>query len=294
MSEFNNRIADLESILLNCTGDHTPEEIADMEAELARLHKLEPVNDELQKIPVDRGKMTTLKPWCCYGAGTYVSEIDTYCMDSLGFSVDVDADGMLAIGRLMERKPQPEHDKPDRPWTFDFVPDKVQPRRNKTCLTACCKCDDGYEVAYKFDYEKNTLDVVLTKDGISAYTKDIDLSKAGASIPATLQEAEERATDAVTGYVANTGDINVMVPIFSRLRTWTDGNGRPRTLNRYKSHVYVSNYDHQVVHVETDGGSSYDVCPGQKVMIRGIKVHARCTVNTRHGKARCQLVFIDS
>lgn len=293
MSEFNIRIADLESILTNCAGDHTPEEMADMQQELERLHKLEKVNDELQEVPVDRTEMTIMKPWRHYGAGTSVGEIDVYCMGDLGFSVAVDDNNRLTVGKLMELAPKPEPRVGKNGWTFDFVPCKIQPFRYGTCLAACCQCDDGYEVAYKFDYANNVLDVTLVKNDLSVFAKTIDMAKAGTSVPATLHEAESLATDAVTAYVTETDDINMMVPVFSRLRSWTDGNGKLQKLNRYSSHVYVSNYNHKVVHVDTDGKDGYDVLPGQKVLIKGSTVRTCHTVNTRHGKTRSQLIFIE-
>lgn len=88
------RIADLKSIILNCTGNHTGQELASMEEELSKLNHIidlwnefgdEPMNPDTECIDVD---------WHGFSAGTHREEIWYWFEDEFGISVAVELMGL--------------------------------------------------------------------------------------------------------------------------------------------------------------------------------------------------------
>lgn len=64
-------ITNLESILINCTENHTPEELASMEEELFRLRHIQNLWANFDDVPMDPVSETIEQKWYHFPAGTH-------------------------------------------------------------------------------------------------------------------------------------------------------------------------------------------------------------------------------
>lgn len=70
-NNINIEIANLESVLTNCTQNHSPEELASMKEQLFRLRHIEDLWNEFGDIPLNPVLEITETPWHGFPAGTY-------------------------------------------------------------------------------------------------------------------------------------------------------------------------------------------------------------------------------
>lgn len=294
MSELKTRIADLESILCNLRDVHTDDEIYAMEQELDALRVLEPVEDELNEIEIDTNSEIR-QPWRDFRKGTSILRINDYCIEEYDCGVTTYLDKSdnyyrltLDIGHYESRVMAGRN--PEKDWTFDFIPDKVQRFRMRPWLTGRCECDSGYEISYTLDYAQNKIGMNLTHYGKALFTKHMDYDS---SRPLTIHEAERIVTDEIVRYVAKEhGMVVLTTSILSRLKKWA--NDEPRKLTRQMRYVFIDNKSFDVLDVDmgSDRHNSYD--PYEYADINGRRLMITGTASVPFKKTRCQLVFVEN
>lgn len=294
MSELKTRIADLESILTNLLDMHTDDEICAMEQELDVLLALEPVEDELNEIEIDTDSEIR-QPWRHFRKGTSILRINDYCIEKYDCGVTTYLDRNDNYYRLTldiehyESRVMAGRN-PEKDWTFDFIPDKVQRFRMRPWLTGRCECNDEYEISYTLDYAQNKIGMNLTHYGKALFTKHMNCDR---SRPLTIHEAERIVTDEIIRYVAKErGMLVLTTAILSRLRKWTDGE--PKKLTRQMRHVFIDNRSFDVLDVDMGLDEYRSYAPYEYADIKERKLMITSTVNVPFRKTRCQLVFVEN